>query len=161
MLEHKTVQQEDAIEHLFCIPFVALERVAMSDEILSFLVDSVIQDEAASLHENEAKKRLSERIKICFSYTMDEKTKLFLLFLCEGIINRCIMYLTYYQYVSRRKKIKHFLFPESITNIFADKFPSNSDLDKLWENVRVEKTRRGAGSNNLLDYQTALHSLLK
>jgi hypothetical protein len=102
---------------------------------------------------------MEKRISVNHSFEVDDRILLFLSFICKSV-GECVMYIWYLQYKSKIRSINrsgNFTF-EDFADIFADGFPSNYGLEKLWEFQKVSPPTI-ENSDNLLDYTSAGKSL--
>lgn len=164
MLKHETTKQEDAIEKYFCVPFSKLPKQEMEKDLLEpFIEYTMGKDEDFDLTLLRKKswvlQAIEKRIEVCFKYTLDNRSKAFLLMVANGNIGVCVMYLTYLQYISRIRGVKEITFTV-FSDVFRMGFPSRNDLHELWGATKVEREENGAGSDNLVDYEVALKSIL-
>lgn len=152
----ETKIEKNSIEKLICEPFEKLHRFPMNDELSKIMIQLMLSD--VNIPEDERPflyQLIEKRIKHCFSYEInDPKLILFLCILTETPGN-AIMYLTYLQYWCKKNDVKELTFHNFCSEIFPVGFPSEDDLQKLWDSQKVNV----GGSDNLLDHQLALESI--
>lgn len=69
----------------------------------------------------------------------------------------CIAILTYMQYKAKQRGVKK-ITAEDFAHIFPMGFPTQDQIHEAWLAQKVKSEKYG-GSNNLLDYQSALKSI--
>lgn len=159
-LPNKVTTQPDAVETYFCVPFEMLEKFPMSDD-KSQLLSLLILGNGNKTIEEDSKpflyKLIEKRISVMLSYEIDDaRLILFLCLICLSPGN-AVMYLTYLQYWCKKNNVKSIDLDIFCKEIFPWGFPSEKDLDNLWDNQKVE--RDSMQSDNLLDYSSAYESI--
>jgi hypothetical protein len=162
MNPQETTQQADAIETIFAIPFSKLKLHEMSKEDMMFFAELyLIGNKPLNIPEKEKPflmQVMDKRIDACFTYKMDDTVILFIANQSQ-VVGTAIMYLWYFQYLSKKHGIDRFTM-EHFGNFFGDGFPKNEDLHKLWLNQKIIRDTNNFGSDNLLDYASAGQSIL-
>lgn len=173
-LAYEVTQQPDAIEKLFCEPFAKLAlRTLTQDEVQTFVSlyfadqearqnpnDSRIQEMDRQLTEKmQAYGIMTKRLKACYDFTLSIPAKAFL----ASIIDRpgvVVMYLTYLQYRAKKANTRELTMEELGIDIFPLGVPTEDALRQLWISVKVNRKEGQFGSDNLLDYGSAMKSIL-
>lgn len=166
MLESTMTKDPTAIEVLFCEPFSKLPvREMTKDEMDIFIRLTMIEKDGRDglIPENEddipfSIKMLRSSLNNRFTFEMTEPLQLMVADIA-GSVGGIIMFLTYLQY--RAKKLnKKKLNIEDFANIFPMGFPIDKALHDIWDSQKVKRSEENVnGSDNLLDYQTALQSI--
>tara|TARA_R110000803_G_scaffold70704_3_gene133682 strand:+ start:3430 stop:3990 length:561 start_codon:yes stop_codon:yes gene_type:complete len=165
MLDSKLTLNPDSVEKFFCEPFDKLPLREMTDgeaKVLTSMFfaeedgfgDSILNGKEASLSVHMLQKSLKYR----FSFEMTQALMIMVAYLSESI-GQIIMYLTYFQY--KAKKLgKRKLNIEDFKSILPNGVPTEESLHDLWVATKVKRSENiPHGSDNLLDYQTALQSI--
>ena len=159
MLDEKVIQDQTAIEELFCKPFEKLKQHNMDNETSGLMIQ-LLMGNPQEIPEKEKPfllKLIEKRIEVVFDYVItDIKLLLFLCVLTETP-GKAVMYLTYLQYWAKKNSKFEIDMDTFCQTIFPWGFPSDEDLDKLWDSQKV-KTK--GMSDNLVDYPLAMQSLL-
>jgi len=160
MLDQKVIEQPNSIEEYFCKPFEAIKVEEMSKETSEILIN-LLMGNLQEIPEEEKPfimKLIEKRIEVIFDYTItDQKLLLFLSALSETP-GKAVMYMTYLQYFSKKHGIKDIDLDIFCQKAFPWGFPPEKALHELWIKQKVDVK---SGSNNLLDYGTALESILE
>lgn len=160
MLELDVTQKNDSIEKLFCKEFYDLNKYPMDNETSELFIKLLLlQDNLIGIDELRKSflfQLIEKRVSVVHTYKLDNRTILFLSFICQTAGN-VVMYLWYIQYECKVRNIDEITF-EIFSTIFGDGFPSNDGLSKIWTNQKVKSERMG--SDNLLDYYNAGKSLI-
>jgi hypothetical protein len=172
MLENKTIQDPTAVEEIFCkgfdkIPFnVPMDKLEMQMMMnaLQFEEGLIEADPFANLSEEEEKelpfavKMVKQSIKTRFTFEMTDCMQVLVAIIAKSA-GTCVMYLTYLQYRAKKLGVKEITAMEFAQNIFPMGLPSEENLQKLWYSQKVNTKDGIGGSDNLLDYQSALVSI--
>lgn len=161
-LKFSTKDDSTSIKRLFCTPMDKLQRHSMSRELSEIMIALMFGGKSNEFKDSDKPwlyQLIEKRLKMCFNYTLDEKTILFLCVL-TGSPGKAVMYLWYLQYWCYENfKTKHITFDMFCKDIFPMGFFSDEDLNKLWDKQKIstlnDKGERVGGSDNLLDYLTA------
>lgn len=158
MLDKKVLHDETAIEEMFCKPFGKLKVEEMDDELSELLI-ILLMRKSMEIPEKEKPfllKVIDARIKGCFNYKIND-IKL-LLFLCAvtQTPGKAVMYLTYLEYWTKENGVDEINLDLFCEKIFPWGFPSDKDLNDLWDAQKVMTERM---SVNLLDSPIAGKSL--
>ena len=168
MLERKTIEDPNSVEIIFCEGFdnllfkTPLDKSEMSILMaaLKFEKKLIKEDPFKDIPEKDIPfpvKIVQNAIKTRFTFEMTNPMQVLV-----GILGKsagtCIMYLTYLQYKAKKLGVKEITATIFAKDIFPSGFPSEEDLHKLWDSQKV-KTEKSGGSDNLLDYQSALVSI--
>lgn len=103
-------------------------------------------------------KVMEKRINFCFTYTFTERVLAFLSIKCKSV-GTAIMYLWYFQYLSKKHNLNKFDISD-VSEYFPNGFPSEDDLSGLWDEQKVKRPVNSLSSDNLLDYSSAGESIL-
>ena len=159
MLQNKIIKQENAVEKYFCEPFDKVQRVPMSEENTGFLMKLLMMKGLKEPPEKDKPfliKVIESRLKTAFSFSIkDNRLRLFIAIISQTP-GTAIMYLTYLQYWCKKNKTKE-IDLEKFCDIFPMGFLNEKDLEKIWDGQKV--LRGEGGSDNLLDYQSAMLSI--
>lgn len=166
MLDNKVTLEPDSIERLFCEPFgnlpvreMTVEEVDMFIKMLSiekenplFKIEDMSNDIPQSI------KAINSFLHYRFSFEMTDALKVVIAYMCESF-GKIIMYMTFLQFKSKKMGKKK-LSVIDLGGIFPRGFPKDESMSELWVNVKVNRAiANSGGSDNLLDYQTALKSI--
>jgi hypothetical protein len=169
MLPYESTKQEDAVEKYFCEPLSKKETEEMSKDLTDFFMTFATSTEE-NVDVEKARKTvwqfqaLEKRMSLLLNFTADNRVKLFILVLTDGSIGKIIMYLYYMQHLCKKNNVKHITWEIFGMQFFPYGFFSDEDLHSVWEGQKVSRTSADgkiqAGTDNLLDYQTAAKSIL-
>jgi hypothetical protein len=151
--------EQNSVELLFSEKFKDLDCHELSDEMSQIMFGLIMVQSDSELLKTLCDGFLSQVITERFyalGYTMDHKTNIFICILCENRINS-IMYCHYLAYWCKKNKVQKIYFNDFCNYIFPFGFPSNKDLNNLWESQKLEGY---TGSDNLLDYFRASNSIM-
>lgn len=160
MLTAEQTKEADAVEKYFCQPFEKLSKHPMSDELSKMMITLLFSKKEISIPEKEKPfllKVIETRIKHSFTFTILDIRLSFFLCVLSQTPGTAIMYLTYLQYWAKNHQLKVITFDDFCKDIFPMGFPSDEDLHQLWISIKVK--RENGGSDNLLDYQSAMESI--
>ena len=157
MLPNEIIKQENAIEEYFCKSFEKAKRFPMNEETTKYLIQLIMCKDKFEIPEKEKPflvKLIDGRIKASFNYEInDMRLQLFLAIISQKP-GTAVMYLTYLQYWCKKRNCKE-IDLEKFCEIFPIGFPSETDLQKIWDEQKVERDN-WRNPDNLLDYQTAM-----
>jgi hypothetical protein len=102
-------------------------------------------------------KMIESRVKYNHDYELDDRTILFLTFICRTAFV-AVVYCWCLQYESKKRNLKQITL-EDFAEIFPNGFPSESDLVAVWLKQKVKRRSGFSDSDNLLDYYSAGLSL--
>jgi hypothetical protein len=167
MLENKFTLQEDSIEKLFCEPFSKLAVRQMTKDEQEIMVKVMLAenegkgDELLNIPKEEIPTSVGfirKSLKGRFTFEMNDAAQLMLAQIVKSF-GEGIMYLTYLQYQAKKLN-KRKLTVNDLATIFPMGFPTDGELHKIWDSQKVKRSDGNInGSDNLLDYQTALKSI--
>lgn len=166
MIKREAINIPDAVEKLFCPAF---SKLIPTQEIAMNKADAKTFLEVSHMPENldEDPKQQEKLLKIpvyshiekmletAFTFKCCFRTKFWIGYISqnEGI---AMMYLTYVQYVAKKENNKQFVnFRLFCERMFPNGFPSNIELIKLFNHLKLE----GTDNDNLLYYPSAKISL--
>ena len=168
MLDTKTIKDPQSAENIFCKAFdkapfnVQMGKTEMRvfSIALQFEKKLLDKDPFSNVPEKELPftvQLVRKSLKGRFTFEMSDSLQVFI-----GMIGKsagtCIMYLTYLQYKAKKLGVKEITATIFAKDIFPTGFPSEENLQKLWDSQKV-KSEKSGGSDNLLDYQSALVSI--
>ncbi len=159
MLQSKVIKQKNAVEKYFCEPFDKAQRVPMSKENTEILMRLLMTKELGDVPENKKPflvKVIEGRLKTSLSFSINDSRLILFIAIISQTPGTAIMYLTYLQYWCKRNQTKE-IDLEKFCEIFPMGFPDKKDLLKIWDGQKV--LRGEGGSDNLLDYQSAMLSI--
>jgi hypothetical protein len=166
MLDQKTIDNPKAVEELFCIPFGKLPQHPMDEEMTGFMAEMNMASlmnggKAHNIPKKDTPPILlmfEDSLATRFSFEIPDQTLRFFISVQAGTVGIIIMYLTYLQYECKKRGIKELDWMQ-FTGLFARGFPVEPDLQTLWEMQKIKRRKMGEGSDNLLDYQSAMVSI--
>lgn len=161
MLKNEETKNPSAIEEHFCKPldkFVP-QQMSVDQMQLMMVIGMAKQEELVKLEKEFSEvfwfyPAIQKRIDACFTYTMDAKAKMLLATWCNSI-GDMVMYLTLLQYKCKQGGVRTLNY-EGLGMMFANGIIDREYMHKIWDATKVE---RESGSDNLVDYATALQSL--
>jgi hypothetical protein len=162
-LLQESINDPEAIEKLFCIPFNKLRSHPMDEETTGLFLQLTFSGEHGKevvIPEKEKPflyKVIESRVKGAFTFILNDSRLIMFLCVIAKTPGTAIMYLTYMQYWAKQKNVNQITFDIFARDIFPMGFPSNEDLHLLWNAIKVK--RENGGSDNLLDYQSAMKSI--
>lgn len=144
MIQRTELVRENLIEEKFCNIIDKFNRVKLTNERPLY-------------------KLLNKKLKKCFDFTMDDKSKSYIISLCSSP-GPVIIYLTYLQYWCFKHKVNHIDFTILLEQIFVDGIFSENDIHKVWIDCKIETTNNEIHNNllaheNLLDNQHCMGSI--
>jgi hypothetical protein len=168
MLENNITQQSDSIEKIFCEPFSELPiRSLTRDEAILLATVTTIEMDSLSIKFKDLKEEdiptsillMQKSLRTRFNFEMSESLQIMISSICESV-GLVVMYLTYLQFQSKKRNKKK-LNISDFGEIFPNGIPTDESLHKLWLSQKIKKVKSNInGSNNLLDYQSALQSII-
>ncbi len=160
MLQNKITKQENAVEKYFCEPFDKAQRVPMSKESTEFLMWLLRSEKLRDFTEKKKPfimKVIESRLKTWFSFSIRDSRLTLFIAIISKTPGTAIMYLTYLQYWCKKNETEEIDLNKFCREIFPMGFLSKEDLEKIWDGQKV--LREKEGSDNLLDYQSAMLSI--
>lgn len=173
---------ENSIEKLICEPISELKPNELSEELsLLFMrirlnesdINNDEQINRVKALSNEDLRSLSDdgdlaiansyipaiyrRVKYCFDYELDNSVLLFLSQLINSF-SEMVQYLTYFQYQCYKHNYWIVNMNFFASNIFPIGIPSSEDLQKIWDDTKVERDEAHL-RDNLIDYPEYLKSI--
>lgn len=169
-LPYSSVQEHDAIEKYFCIPFENSFKSPLTSEDAKLLISiSFLKEDSPTIIEiieelsNEKSINYSiftKRIFPIFQFKTDNRLLCYLSAILKNP-GDVVMFGTYLAYWAKRNKKKILTMEDFNLMIFPFGFPQNNELDILWHNQKIQKKDTSTGSDNLLDYAQAGTSLMQ
>ena len=165
MIAESEIKNPEAIEKYFCVPFKKSARHEMSLDLTEMLVILATADKDVLEANYKDERRGSEdfifelimkRVKHCFTYNITDFRLIFFLGAIAKSAGTAVMYLTYLQYWCKKHNVSTLDWETFNMRVFPDGFLSEKDLQKLWDGQKVNVK---SGSDNLLDYQSAMLSI--
>ena len=162
-IPYDKTKEENTVELLYAKKFEELKRQPMNEEsskIMIGLLLSNIPEDDAEMNEQFLCKIIESRLK-ALGYTLDIKTKVFLAYL-TGSPGTAVMYCHYLAYFCKKNNLKHLTFNTFCDTAFPFGFPTDDDLNILWDQQKIRKDPgiNQPGSDNLLDYFHASKSIM-
>jgi len=163
MLKKEIIQQPDAVEKYFCEPFSKLQQHEMPEDTMLMYMNITLSGkiEFSEVKNFEALKKspmvfkmMEKALKYRFTFKITDYRLIIIIAYAAGSQGNAIMYLTYLQYWCKKHNKQELTFEDFGMKIFPMGFPSEKDLTALWDKCKVDND--SFGSDNLLDYQTAL-----
>lgn len=152
---------DSAIERHFCVPMEQLKRHPMDDESAELLIRLMLSGVKTGVLTEEDKpqivKLIEKRIAAAHTFRIvDERLLLFMLCFAPtpGLAVMYIWYMQYWCHKNGRKEIDLEVFCQQI---FPHGFPSESDMSKLWYDIKISNN---GTTVNLLDVFGAGTSIL-
>lgn len=163
MLTRKSIKDPKAVETNFCIPFSKLQQQPMSKNTSSMFTKLYLASRGGNVDIPEKEKpfilQMAERaLKTRFSFEIEQFSLIAFIAFHSESPGKVIMYFTYLQYECKNRNRK-VLDWDLFADIFANGFPSDQDLSRLWSNTKVPRDKVTGGSDNLIDYQSAMQSI--
>lgn len=166
MLPKEKIQEPNAVEEHFCKEFEKIsDRNSMTlrqmDEFETEMLLTLLSSKPVSLDKVEKKDKqflyqiIEKRVEYCFTFKIADARVILFLCIITKSAGIAIMYLTYLQYVCKKENIKELTF-DKLMDIFPDGFPKDEALKSIW---LKQKVKRDSGSDNLVDYQSAMKSI--
>lgn len=158
MLQTKLIKQKNAIEKYFCEPFEKAPRLPMNEENSQYLIQLLLTKATTEIPEKEKPfliKVIESRLN-AFSYVIKDGRLILFIAIISRTPGTAIMYLTYLQYWSKKHDCRE-IDLEKFCYIFPEGFPNKNELSQIWNGQKVHTD--GIGSDNLLDYQSAMISI--
>lgn len=161
MLEFKVTEQPDAIEEFFVKEFEKTVKHPMTEWDAEMFAKLILSKHSKFEITEEEKpffyKMIESRVKSFHDYELDDRTILFLTFICRTAFV-AVVYCWCLQYESKKRNLKQITL-EDFAEIFPNGFPSESDLVAVWLKQKVKRRSGFSDSDNLLDYYSAGLSL--
>jgi hypothetical protein len=156
-LHEKETRNPDAVEHIFCrkMEQCVFEKSPAFQQALLICNDPAWYTAPLTEFQNWLLGELQDRTDLYLTIKIDNRLLLFII-LVSPTINEAWMLLVYCQYHTTQKKSYYLLFDKGMA-LFAGGIPSAADFKKLWAAQKVNAEKK---SNNLLDYQIAMRSIL-
>lgn len=159
-IQYEKTKESDAIEVLFCKKFEALKKYPMSDEHTKAMIALMLMNVDGvdpRVYREGICLIIENRLKN-LGYSIDVKSKLMLAYMI-GSPGTAIMYCYFMAYHCKKKGLKTVEFDEFCENMFPFGFPSETDLQDLWDSQKVMRAGN-LGPDNLLDYSEAAISII-
>ena len=175
-IKYSQLQDPTLIENKYCKVFENLHFESADIEVLEYIkflnnLPNTTVDDFIS-HVKEGKLTIGDEsddvlkyviacynnIKARFSFELKEYKVLSLLIYICGNIGKLMMYCVYIQYKLKELNERELTFRIFNENIFPFGYPTDNDLDNLWESCKIDK-EGNSGSDNLIDYQSAMKSI--
>lgn len=149
--------RRDGVEKYFCIPFAKLPCVL--DEDMRFLIRAISMpnwsDTILAPFEEEQLHAIKERLQTHLNVYIDARSIRFIT-LCSDRYAIAMMFLTYIQWWAFKNNVRHVSFSHIKDQIFPNGLPDKAALKEMWYS---QKVNHNGGSDNLIDYQSALKSI--
>ena len=163
MIPYSETENPRAVDQHFSEKFESLKRHPLDKETMSLLVSLIMtpgEDEKMKsvISDVFILKIIQKRIEVCMSYTMDDRSMIFLGYVAESP-GMAIMYLYYLARWAKNNDCKRITLEIMCERIFPWGCPSKEDLHKVWDEQKVHREIGQSGTDNLLDYPKAALSL--
>jgi len=164
MLQYDYTTDESAVEILFCEPFKNLRQNELDDDLFNILLtlNSSPKVEFSTVPEKEKLplfKLIENSLNLRFTFKIRDFRLIIMIAAVSKSAGTAIMYLTYLQYFCKTHNLKELDFETFCREIFPLGFPDDKELSKLWTNQKVNSPSGSFGSDNLIDYQSAMKSI--
>jgi hypothetical protein len=163
-ISYDKTKEENSVELLFAKKFEALKQHPMNDDTSSIMIklamsNGAIPEDDEEINDNFMIKIITGRFKV-LGYTMDIRTKLMIASI-TGSPGAAVMYCHYLAYFCKQHNIIWLTFDDFCMKAFPWGFPSEEDLNILWDSQKVHKdSSEQPGTDNLLDYLEASKSIM-
>jgi len=163
MLPSSTTKVKNAVEEVFCVPFGNLPQQPMDKDTEDLMLRLYMASMHGSMGEIPEKekpfiiKMTESSLKNRFTFKIEDNALIAFIAFNSKTAGNVIMYLTYLQYKCKKNNMKVLDF-KTFCHWFPMGFPSDADLEKVWDSQKVERKETG-DSDNLLDYQSAMESI--
>lgn len=166
MVRREKINENTAVEEIFCKPFKALPSRELSKSEMQVLTTALLVEESPledpfRTINSEEKPFISALVESMlesrFTFQMSNPMIFFVSLLAKNA-GGCVMYLTYLQYQAKLKEDRQ-ITAKDFCDIFPVGVPTEKSISDLWDRQKVERGERGLDSDNLLDYQTAMVSI--
>jgi hypothetical protein len=156
------IENPNGVEEIFCQPFDKLQQKAMSQEQFKLMFMLCDADKRGVFPTTPDKEKpfqlqlLEKRLEHCFTFKIPQGgLRLFIASLGESA-GGVVMYLTYLQYKCKHLGVKELDWDVFSMQIFPMGFPSEEARHKVWLGQKIKSK---SGSDNLVDYQSAMKSI--
>lgn len=161
-LPSSTIENPNAVEELFCKEMDKAKTETLNKEDFELFIglcsakpiplESVDKKDKFFLYE-----LIEKRVQYSFGYKINDARVIVLIATMARNAGSAVMYLTYLQYKCKKDNTKEVTF-DYLIKLFPDGFVTESELQSIWYKLKVKKGE-GMGSDNLLDYQSAMKSI--
>lgn len=162
-LSYEQTKNPNAVEENFCKDMDKATRVEMDEETTKTLIQ-LMMSRPVPLSSVAKKDKfflfelIEKRVEHCFTFKITDARVIVFLALISESAGTAIMYLTYLQY--RLKKVNRTeLTLDYLCELFPHIFIPKSELQDIWDRQKISKPSSIFGSDNLLDYQSAMKSI--
>jgi hypothetical protein len=161
MLNFNVTKDPTAIEKLFCEPFSQLINYPLSKEQGEILFSLFLCDikETQEIEYPFLIKLIKKRLET-FTFKLNQLNAILFIAIVSETPGKAVMYLTYLQWWSKKNGINNITLDILCEKIFPLGIPSNEDLNQLWNETKVSCPTGHLYSDNLIDYSTAMKSIL-
>ena len=161
-LPSSTIENPNAVEELFCKEMDKAKTETLNKEDFELFIglcsakpiplESVDKKDKFFLYE-----LIEKRVQYSFGYKINDARVIVLIATMARNAGSAVMYLTYLQYKCKKNNTKEVTF-DYLIKLFPDGFIPDNELHTIWDKQKVKKGE-GMGSDNLLDYQSAMKSI--
>lgn len=167
LLPKESIKDTNAIENYICKPLDDIKKIKKTPmsqedaEIFGMLCLSspIPLNEIKDSEKPFLCKLIEKRIEHCYTFRITDSRVILMLAQVSKVAGNAILYVTYLQYLCKKNNIKELSFND-FAKFFADGFFSNEDLSNIWTSQKVDFDSKSMASDNLIDYSTALKSIL-
>lgn len=161
-LPYETIENPNAIEDFFCKEIDNADKNTFTDANM-FLLAELLSKKSVPLESVDEKDKyflyqvIEKRIKHCFTFKVEDARVIVYLSSIADTAGKAVMYLTYLQYRCKKTGTE-VLTLDDVAKFFGSGFLSEDDLKTIWDKQKINKGDKN-GSDNLLDYQSAMKSI--
>ena len=163
LLPKESIKDTNAIENYICKPLdeIKKNKITPMSQIFGMLCLSspIPLNEIKDSEKPFLCKLIEKRIEHCYTFRITDSRVILMLAQVSKVAGNAILYVTYLQYLCKKNNIKELSFND-FAKFFADGFFSNEDLSNIWTSQKVDFDSKSMASDNLIDYSTALKSIL-
>jgi hypothetical protein len=141
----KSELKTDSLEKVLLEPLhESIRRACTREELESILeFESIPSCHNKGLYEDVKKQSwqlqaMEKRVSATLTITIEEKVQVFILFLNDSNIGKCIVHLLYLQYWAKKNNERHISWDDFCLKVFPWGFFSEEVLRELWDAQKVE-----------------------
>jgi len=161
-LPSETINNPNAVEEIFCKEMDKAKTETLDKEDFELFV-KLCQSKPVPLESVDKKNKfflyelIEKRVQHCLSYRILDARVIIHISTMAKTTGGAVMYLTYIQYKCKQKNIRELTF-DLLVQMFPEGNIPESELELIWSKQKVSKSK-DMGSDNLLDYQSAMKSI--
>jgi hypothetical protein len=159
----ETIQNPNAVEEFICKAMDKASRVEMSKDDTELLVQLLMVGKPIPLSTVKKVDKyflyelIEKRVEHCFTFKIPDSRAIVFISAIAKSAGTAVMYLTYLQYKCKKSNRTE-LTLDYLCELFPIGFIPESELKAIWDKQKV-MTKSMGGSDNLLDYQSAMKSI--